>query len=600
LPLTTVISHRGGKIKEGEHMRTADDLAAALRRIDGKGYKAYKDIQGDYDLGASLVHIDHVQSDPFAPPSRLRVTVSQERAGVPAELFGSPVRRAAAEDFLTRSFAREIQALDQSGPKGAKAPVIGIDKPGQEILPRTSMLIDEAKVQARFVLGLPARGRTILGRRAEELLLKVVPRLAEKALVGSNLDLAGMKRHVEICEDQDYLRRALVERGLAAFVGNGAVLPRESGVSDRPLSSSVAVPFVSPEDMEVAFQLPNQGTVSGMGLAEGVTLVVGGGYHGKSTLLKALERSVYNHIPGDGRELVVARDSAVKIRAEDGRSVAGVDIEPFIRQLPMGRTTWSFSSDNASGSTSQAANIMEALEAGSSLLLLDEDTSATNFMIRDSRMQRLVARECEPITPFIDRVREMYSRLGVSTILVLGGSGDYLDVADQVIMLTDYRVQNVTQQAAEIAQSIQTSRASEVESAFDRIRERIPKAASFALGPKDKVKTKGLGSVFFGREHIDLSQVEQLVDQSQTRALAAVLRILHSRVQSGMTLGQVVEHLLQEVYTYGLDVLSPSAARPVGDLALPRREEVCAAVNRLRTLQVQTVRTEDANGNSLS
>jgi predicted ABC-class ATPase len=341
--------------------------------------------------------------------------------------------------------------------------------------------------------------------------------------------------------------------------------------------------------MQVSFQLPNQGLVSGMGIPEGVTLIVGGGYHGKSTLLKALERSVYNHVPGDGRELVVTRGSAVKIRAEDGRSVAGVDIEPFISQLPMGRTTSAFSSDNASGSTSQAANIMEALEAGSSLLLLDEDTSATNFMIRDSRMQRLVAREWEPITPFIDRVREMHSRLGVSTILVLGGSGDYLDVADQVIMLNNYQVHNVTQRARDIAESIQTSRAREVERPFAAVRKREAEAKSFALGARDKVKSKGLGSVLFGREDIDLSQVEQLVDPSQTRALAAMFRSLSKRMRAGKSIGQVVEELLQEVYAQGLDILSPAADKPVGDLALPRKEEICAAVNRLRTLRVRTL-----------
>ncbi|MDZ7759745.1 MAG: ABC-ATPase domain-containing protein [Desulfovermiculus sp.] len=351
-------------------MHTADDLASILRRIDGKGYKAYRDIQGEYDLGTCIVQIDYVQSDPFAPPSRLRVTVSQERAAIPEELFASPVRKAAAEDFLTRSFARAIGKFHQAARGTGKAPVLGIDRPGQEILPRTSMQMDEAKVQARFVLGLPARGRTILGRQAEDLLLKTVPRLAQDALVASNLDLVAMGRHVEICEDQEFLRQALTGRGLAAFVGNGAVLPRESGISDRPLGFEQAVPFASPQGMQVQFQLPNQGLVSGMGIPQGVTLIVGGGYHGKSTLLQALERSVYNHVPEDGRELVVIDGSAVKIRAEDGRSVAGVDIEPFISQLPMGRETSAFSSDNASGSTSQAANIMEALEAGSSLLLV--------------------------------------------------------------------------------------------------------------------------------------------------------------------------------------------------------------------------------------
>jgi predicted ABC-class ATPase len=570
-------------------MRTADDLASTLRRIDGKGYKAYKDILGGYDLGTCMLHIDHVQSDPFAPPSRLRVTVNQKRAALPRELFASPIRRTATEDFLTRCFARGIQEVQRPEKGTGKSGALGIDLPGQEILPRTSMRVDEDMVQARFVCGLPAKGRTVMGRQAELILLKTIPRLAEIALVGANLDMTALDRHIKTCEDQEFLRGALAARGLAAFVGNGAILPRASGVSDRPLRSEEAVPFSSPFGLETAFELPNHGTVIGMGIPQGVTLVVGGGYHGKSTLLKALERSVYNHIPGDGREMVVTEKSAVKIRAEDGRSVAGVDIQPFISHLPMGRETSAFSSDNASGSTSQAANIMEALEADSSLLLLDEDTSATNFMIRDSRMQRLVARQCEPITPFIDRVQEMYSRLGVSTILVLGGSGDYLDVADQVIMLHKYQVQEVTAKAREIAVSIQTKRDSEVSAPLKETQKRCPHARCFALGQRDKVKAKGLGGIQFGRENIDLSQVEQLVDESQTRALAAILRVLPQYLQSTVGLTEAVEQVLREVYNSSLDILSHSPDRPAGDLALPRKEEVCAAVNRLRTLRVKTL-----------
>jgi predicted ABC-class ATPase len=581
-------------------MRKAEDLASILRRIDGKGYKAYKDTQGDYDLGSCVLHIDQVQSDPFAPPSRLRLTVNQDRAAIPGEFYATRVRCTAAEDFLTRRFARAIKEMNRSEQGTARSKALGIDRPGQEILPRTSMRLDEDRVQARFVCGLPARGRTIMGRQAEKILLQAIPFLADKALVAASLDLDVLRRHVEICEDQEFLRQALAGRNLAAFVGDQSILPRESGVSDRPLGSEKAIPFVSPIDMQVSFDLPNQGRITGMGIPTGVTLIVGGGYHGKSTLLKALERSVYNHIPGDGRELVVTEESAVKIRAEDGRSVAGVDISPFISHLPMGGVTSEFSSDNASGSTSQAANIMEALETGSSLLLLDEDTSATNFMIRDSRMQRLVARDCEPITPFIDRVQEMHARLGVSTLLVLGGSGDYLDVADQVIMLHNYQVENVTARAREIAGSLQTSRSREVNTDLAGVKERNPQPGSFHLGPKDKVKAKGVDSVLYGRELIDLSQLEQLVDHSQTRAVAAVLRILPRYLQPGISLRRAVEEILREVYDKNLDVLSPSRDRPAGDLALPRKEEICAAINRLRTLRVRTVQAKDSHGYTVS
>ena len=101
-----------------------------------------------------------------------------------------------------------------------------------------------------------------------------------------------------------------------------------------------------------------------MGIRKGITLIVGGGYHGKSTLLKALEAGVYNHIAGDGREFVITDDTAFKLRAEDGRSITGVDISPFIKNLPNKKDTVHFSTEDASGSTSQAANLMEALESG--------------------------------------------------------------------------------------------------------------------------------------------------------------------------------------------------------------------------------------------
>ena len=153
------------------------------------------------------------------------------------------------------------------------------------------------------------------------------------------------------------------------------------------------------------------------GFPQGITLIVGGGFHGKSTLLNALEAGVYNHKPNDGRELVITDPDVVKIRAEDGRSVSGVDISPFINNLPFGQETTQFSTENASGSTSQAANIMEALECEELLrMLVDEDTAATNFMIRDQRMQQLIAKDKEPITPFIDRVRQLYNEHNVSTI----------------------------------------------------------------------------------------------------------------------------------------------------------------------------------------
>jgi predicted ABC-class ATPase len=347
------------------------------------------------------------------------------------------------------------------------------------------------------------------------------------------------------------------------------------------------VPFKSPQSLQVRVELPNGGAVTGMGIPRGVTLVVGGGYHGKSTLLRALELGIYNHIPGDGRELVVSNPYTIKIRAEDGRRIEKADISPFIANLPFGQDTRKFSSHDASGSTSQAANIIESLELGAQVLLIDEDTSATNFMIRDHRMQELVAKDKEPITPFIDKVGQLYSEYGVSTILVIGGSGDYFDVTDLVICMKDYEPYQVTEQARAIAEKYRAERRPEGGPHFGTISERIPLAHSFdaSKGRREvKISPKGLQSIAFGTHTIDLGAVEQLTDPSQTRAIGDAIYYATRYMDGKRTLREIVEAVLADIKTKGLDALSP---RPVGDYAQFRGLELGAAINRLRTLAVQ-------------
>ncbi|MBA3491858.1 MAG: ABC-ATPase domain-containing protein, partial [Rubrobacteraceae bacterium] len=368
-------------------------LRSSLDRIDRKGYGAYKGLSGSYDFGSFALFLDRVQRDPFAPPSLIRIRTRENRFD--PTLFENPVRRVAFEDFLTRSVEREIRRVVRGNRGSGGSGRVEIQRASQVVLPRTSMVVEPGYVEARMAVGLPARGRSVDARAAKTVLVEELPEVARGGLVPApegGVDVERARLHVETVEDADHLRGLLPGLGLVAFVADGAVLPRESGASDRPLEDG-ALPFRSPEEYRVEVELPNKGLVSGMGIPEGVTLVAGGGFHGKSTLLSALWWGVYDHVPGDGRELVVARGDAVKVRAEDGRSVSGVDISAMIGALPGGRTTEDFSTPNASGSTSQAANIAEAIEVGTSLLLVDEDTSATNFMIRDERMRELVRRE---------------------------------------------------------------------------------------------------------------------------------------------------------------------------------------------------------------
>lgn len=569
-------------------MRDASDLRRSLERIDGRGYKAYRDIEGRYDLGQLELALDRAQGDPFAAPSRLRVRLRAETAGFPPALLEGRSRPVALRDFLARRFGEAARRIARGDRGSGKSGLIDIERPGQEILERSSVVLGGGGgVEVRFVAGLPAFGRRVAGRQAAAMLLDEVPRIAEASLVYEALDAGALERHAEIAEDADALRAMLSEIDLVGFVADGAVLPRASGVDERPLTEGRVVAFRSPPSLRVEVGLPNRGRVTGMGVPRGITLVAGGGYHGKSTLLTALEAGVYDHVPGDGRELVVSDPAAVKIRAEDGRRVERVDIRPFINDLPFGRDTKAFCSEDASGSTSQAANIVEALEVGAETLLVDEDTSATNFMIRDHRMQELVASEREPITPFIDKVRQLRDERGVSTVLVLGGSGDYFDVADTVICMVEYLPEDTTGRAGEIAARHRARRIPEGGESFGDSTPRRPLGKS--IDPRRgkrpvKISARGRRAIELGRETIDLSGVEQLVDRAQTAAIGEAIAVARKRMDGRHTLAEVIDSLFEQIAARGLDALNES---PRGDLAEFRRFELAAAINRLRTLIVE-------------
>ncbi len=560
-------------------------LQSTLDRIDRKGYGAYKDLQGSHDLREFTLFVDRVQRDPFAPPSLVRVRTKENR--FEGKLYENPVRRFAFEDFLTRAMGlalgRAVRGNRGSGGSGR----IEIQHPSQIVVPRTSVVVTDGYVEARLGVGLPARGRTVDARAARTMLLEELPRAVREALTpaqegGADEDAA--LAHVETVEDAERLRDMLPGLGLVAFVADGAILPRESGASDRPLKGG-AVPFRSPEELRVKVELPNRGEVAGMGVPEGVTLIAGGGFHGKSTLLSALSWGVYDHVPGDGREYVVTRGNAAKVRAEDGRSVAGVDISATIGELPGGRSTTSFSTPNASGSTSQAANIAEALEIGTSLLLVDEDTSATNFMIRDERMRELVRKE--PISPFIDLVRPLHDSLGVSTVVVVGGVGDYLDAADLVVLMEDYEPSDATARAREVRERF-PGRFPTGPGEVRPPKGRKVRASSIDLqrGKRETARGRGLHTMELGRERVDLSYLEQLAEAGQTEAIARMVgEFAAGRGSRGVA--EVVGGALEIVSRDGLDSLGNFRGHP-GELSLPRPQEVAAAINRIRPLEATT------------
>ena len=561
----------------------SDFLKSQLLKLDNASYKAYKDIRGEYKFAQFDLIVDRVQGDPFAAPSQVRVIIPQSVGKFPPQLYENKSREVAVRDYLARQFAKVAKQYSSHRGTG-KSGLIAIASVGQEILERTAVFINKERLEVRFVVGLPARGRRILGRQAVAMLCEDIPKIVTQLLYKS-LDSKAVQQQVETVEDTDWLREQLPSRNLVAFVPDGAILPRRSGIDSRPLVE--AIPFQSPANLEVEFDCPNQGVIRGMGIPAGITLIVGGGYHGKSTLLRAIELGIYNHVPGDGREYVVTKPSAVKIRAEDGRGIAGVDISPFINHLPQGRSTTEFSTANASGSTSQAANIIEALEAGTKLLLIDEDTSATNFTIRDRRMQELITKDKEPITPFIDKVEQLYQDYGVSTILVMGGSGDYFEVADLVVAMENYQPENVTAKAKAIALEYATDRSAEGGTDFGRINQRIPILDSIdsSRGKREvKLNTRDVDSITIGTDEIDLSAVEQLVDGGQLKAIAKTLIYLKAKyARQQLTLAEILNKLEENINKSGLDVINDF---PQGDLAQFRSLELAAALNRLRSLQI--------------
>ncbi len=566
-----------------------------LIELEGGGYRDYKAIKGNYEFPDFDLTVDYVQGDPFAAPSRIRLKITQETAQFPPRWLTDYETQIAIADYLTRQVAQVAQSLMRKRGSG-KSGNIEISVPSQAILRRSALWIDPEGIEARLTVGLPAFGRRIAGKAAAALLCEDIPQLVERTLKYEVLNEAELTRHIRTFKDAEALRSQLAPNGLIAFIAAESCLPRRSGIDERPLAADQANLFVPPAGGTITLETLHSGQVTGLGIRAGVTLIVGGGYHGKSTLLKAIEQGIYSHVPGDGRQQVVTDTGAFKLRAEDGRSIAGVDISPVINPLPRGRQSHNFSTPNASGSTSQAAGVIEAIEAGATVVLIDEDTAATNFMIRDRNMQTLIASEKEPITPFIDKVRSLYDDYGVSTVLVMGGSGDYFAVADTVIAMEGYQPQIVTEKAKAIAQADTHSRQPEGTQHFGKVTPRAVLPESIPTGRGDRaLKIKACqDGLTLGSEHIDLKAVQQLVETHQVRAIAQAIAYAQRHYFDGqLPLGAVLDCVMADIRQGGLDMLSPEidSREPYfsGNLAEFRQLELAAVINRLRSLKVRQI-----------
>lgn len=563
-------------------MKSSVELKNELFKIDGKGYKAYKVLEGKYDFKKYVLSIDHVQGDPFASPSRVRIIIDNKIAQIPEELFDNKNKEIAVCDFLTRLFSKNIKNQSEKIFGSGKSGLIEISRCPQEILERTAIIRNKNFFEARFYVGFPARGRSVLARELEKIIFNIIPNIVENTFIYKNINKLNLINRVKLIEDQFYIRKNLKEKGLVAFVANESILPRESGVSARPLRNGKK--FISPQALEVEFDTPNRGKIKGMGIPKGITLIIGGGYHGKSTLLRALELGIYNHIEGDGREFVITDESALKVRAEDGRAITSTDISLFINNLPNGKDTIKFNTENAGGSTSQAANIIESIESKSKVLLIDEDTSATNFMIRDDIMQQLVVKEKEPITPFIDVAKSLYKQLGISTILVAGSCGDFFDIADLVIQMDSYEPYEVTAKAKELSRGKVSLRDDlDISIDFGRVLDK----GSISEGPKGiKIKTLGKDGLSINKENIDLKSVEQIVDGEQINTIGMAIKFIEDKYSGkDLTIEKIADEIEKDITKnlIGIDNIKGGN----GSLAMPRKQEILCAINRLRTLKIK-------------
>ncbi len=560
-------------------------LKNSLIGIDGQGYKAYKRLQDKFEFAEFQLFIDHVQGDPFAEPSRCRITLPVISTALPGHLYDNPIRRVALEDYLGRRFESAIDTEVSGGRGSGRSGDFEIASYGQQVLHRSTVSIDSSLLEVRFQIGLPANNRRIDAQQAEVMLFDELPAIVASALIGISDHLDEAEQHVNCVEDQQCLRDQLAAHNLIAFIGNGSNLARHSGVDDRPLTDAVRIN--APDSIAVELRLKHRPSISGLAFPKGVNLIVGGGFHGKSTLLRAIEQGVYDHILGDGRELVVSDPSCFKLQAEDGRAVSGVDIRPFIQNLPGGKDCRFFTTANASGSSSQAASIIEALSAGAQTLLIDEDTSASNFLIRDQRMQALVPKDKEPITPLAQRIRQMFDQYAVSVAMVMGGSGDYFSLADRVVMMDNYQPVDKTLRAHELAQSDPAA-----ESDIDHIvqqTDRIPRKKCLSvLGPSGKPKIKAFGTrlLQFGKEEVPLQSLEQLVDTAQLLSIGYLIEIFHRDKDSrGIDIVTGLERQIKLLEQNGFDSITPYS---MGKLALPRLQELVAVVNRMRMLKIES------------
>ena len=555
-------------------------LYQKIRTLNGKNYGLYKSLANQpWDFGDFSLEFIHVQGDPYAPPSRVVIKAGLAMLGYASEWGGSFERRLALSDFLLRRLSRLVQERYP----GKDADIV-FDVAGPEMLVRNSLWIDNGELRACLQVRLPGDGRKIQAESAAEILTMVLPDLVSAGLYCNKSDESALQEHYRVLAERKEILAQLESSGLCAFVPDGAILPRASGLSEMPLEN--AVPFVAPQEMAVTLNVCGR-EIRGMGIPKGITVITGGAFHGKSTLLQALTRAVYPHVPGDGREGIVIDESTLRVGVEDGRSVRGTDLSLFVRDLPGGVSTKDFNTLSASGSTSEAANLLEAMEAGARTFLIDEDSSAVNFLIRDVRVRKLLGDDREPLIPLTDRIREI-SANGFSFVLVAGACGDYLDLADNIVVMANYKAECAKTgdlAARNAAEPSGTAISMPSNRPFTAYMQPLQKSVRPTSQVERQVKVKLAGDTLLqiGFLVSDTSRLNTLVDKQQRFGagflLLNLLQNAASNAESDDSISATIQKLYEKIQNVGFRNLPQGMSR---EMSLPRVVDIACVAFRLR------------------
>lgn len=561
-------------------MLTPDDLMKKLRALEQAPAQEYARIVGTYDFDDFLLTFEQVPDRPERYPARVRVTVPRDSAKFPKDVFTPKSREIAARDYIARLFASQAPRFSISQP-GIRGGAISIETPVREVLELSAVVVGDNSIEARFTVELPVQRGRISCQAARELLMKKVPALVRNCLMFPNVDGEKLADWIETVEDAEYLRGALVDRGLVAFVADSSILPRRTSLTGKGI-----VPFNSPDGLAVTLDLPNRGSIRGMGIPKGITLITGGVSHGKTTLLRAIELGVFNHHHGDGREFVVTVPDAVGIRVEEGRRIEQVDISPIIGTIAANIDTKKFSSRSAPPAASLAANLMEALEIGTSLLLFDDENITANMVGNDGLMQKLVPPGDSAAYGLVDILPRLRDEHGISSIMV-GGSGDFFAVADTVITMKDFVCRDATAEAKRITEAYSTRRVWEHDKPFPLPAGRCPLTHSlepFKTERDSRSRPQMRRYVKYGDEYIDVSNIAQIIGQAQGRGISRGIAMVFKMMNSSRSLSEAVHHVMKRVEKIGPDALSN---RHMGDLSSFRAYELAAVINRLKNLKIQ-------------